>query len=155
MGEENSDNDLLYNTPENVRLSVNRGLTWLTKAQHENGGWGAGSHSRQHIMDPHAVQTDPATTSMVAMAILRSGSTLTQGEYAAQLGKALEYILRSVEQSPAATYNITELSGTQIQTKLGANIDVVLASQFLSNMVEHTEHNKALQARVKKNLNTC
>lgn len=155
MGEENSANDLLYNTPENARLSVNRGLTWLTKAQHENGGWGAGSHSRQHIMDPHAVQTDPATTSMVAMAILRSGSTLTTGEYSTQLNKALEYILRAVEQSPAATYNITELSGTQIQTKLGANIDVVLASQFLSNMVEHTEHNKALQARVKKNLNTC
>lgn len=155
MGEESSDDHLLYNTPENVVRSINRGLNWLVQAQHESGGWGAGSHSRQHIMDPHAVQTDPATTSMVAMAILRSGSTLTKGEYATQLGKALEYILRSVEQSPAATYNITELTGTQIQTKLGANIDVVLASQFLSNMVEHTEHNKALQARVKKSLNTC
>lgn len=155
MGEENSDNHLLYYTPDNVTLAVNRGLTWLTQAQHESGGWGAGSHSRQHIMDPHAVQTDPATTSMVAMAILRSGSTLTKGEYAPQLNKALEYILRAVEQSPAATYNITELKGTQIQTKLGANIDVVLAAQFLSTMVEHTAHNKALQERVKKNLNTC
>ena len=155
MGEERSDSSFMYKTPDGVTTSVNRGLTWLAKAQNNNGGWGAGSHSRQHIMDPHAVQTDPATTSMVAMAILRSGSTLTKGEYTAQLNKALEYILRAVEQSPAATYNITELTGTQIQTKLGANIDVVLASQFLSNVIEHTQHDKALQARVKKNLNTC
>ncbi|MBX2962325.1 MAG: hypothetical protein KF687_07420 [Cyclobacteriaceae bacterium] len=155
MGEERSDSSFMYKTPDRVATSVNRGLTWLAKAQNNNGGWGAGSHSRQHVMDPHAVQTDPATTSMVAMAILRSGSTLTKGEYAAQLNKALEYILRAVEQSPAATYNITELTGTQIQTKLGANIDVVLASQFLSNVIEHAQHDKALQARVKKNLNTC
>lgn len=155
MGEESSDDHLFYNTPENVVRSINRGLNWLVQAQHESGGWGAGSHSRQHIMDPHAVQTDPATTSMVAMAILRSGSTLNKGEYSKQLNKALEYILRAVEQTPAASYNITELKGTQIQTKLGANIDVVLASQFLSNIIEHTQHNNALQARVKKNLNTC
>ncbi|MCK6617586.1 MAG: hypothetical protein L6Q51_08065 [Cyclobacteriaceae bacterium] len=155
MGEESSDSSFMYLTPDRVALSVTRGLSWIARAQNQNGGWGAGSHYRQDIMDPHAVQTDPATTSMVAMALLRSGSTLTSGEYSKQLGKALHYLLNAVETSPAASYNITQLTNTQIQTKLGANIDVVLTAQFLSNILEHTEHDKALTERVKKNLNTC
>jgi len=155
MGEEKSDSSFIYKTPGRVALSVDRGLAWLAKAQNNNGGWGAGSHSRQNVMDPHAVQTDPATTAMVAMAILRSGSNLIQGEYSKQLSKALNYLVNAVENSPAASYNITDITGTQIQTKLGANIDVVLTSQLLSNIIEYTHHDKALKERVKKNLNTC
>lgn len=155
MGEESSDSSFMYLTPDRVAVSVTRGLSWIARAQNQNGGWGAGSYHRQDIMDPHAVQTDPATTSMVAMAILRSGSTLTGGEYAKQLNKALQYLLSCIETSPAASYNITQLTNTQIQTKLGANIDVVLTSQFLSNILEYASHDKALQERVKKNLNTC
>lgn len=155
MGEESSDSSFIYLTPDRVAVSISRGLSWIARAQNQNGGWGAGSHYRQDVMDPHAVQTDPATTSMVAMAILRSGSTLTSGEYSKQLSKALLYLLNCVETSPAASYNITQLTGTQIQTKLGANIDVVLTSQFFSNILEHTTHDKALHDRVKKNLNTC
>ncbi len=155
MGEERSDSSFIYLTPDRVAVSITRGLSWIARAQNQNGGWGAGSHYRQDVMDPHAVQTDPATTSMVAMAILRSGSTLTSGEYSNQLSKALKYLLNAIETSSADSYNITQLTGTQIQTKLGANIDVVLTSQFLSNILEHTTHDKALQERVKKNLNTC
>ncbi|QOI97673.1 MAG: hypothetical protein HRU69_09285 [Flammeovirgaceae bacterium] len=155
MGEESSDSSFIYLTPDRVAVSITRGLSWIARAQNQNGGWGAGSHYRQDIMDPHAVQTDPATTSMVAMALLRSGSTLTSGEYSMQLGNALHYLFNAVETAPAASYNITQLTGTQIQTKLGANIDVVLTAQFLSNILEHTNHDKALKDRVKKNLNTC
>ena len=39
-------------------------VNWLLEAQSPNGGWGAGSHSYQNITDPHAVQTDPATTAL-------------------------------------------------------------------------------------------
>src|SRR4051812_37459951 len=66
MGEEVSDSSFIYKTPEKVLTSVHRGLVWMINAQNKNGGWGAGSHSRQDVIDPHAVQTDPATTAMVA-----------------------------------------------------------------------------------------
>jgi len=155
MGEESSDSSFVYKTPYAVFTSVDRGLEWIAKAQNDNGGWGAGSHARQDVTDPHAVQTDPATTAMVAMALLRSGNTLTKGEYSAQLKNALNYLLKATEGSPASSYNITDQTGTQIQTKLGANIDVVLASQFFSNMLDYLDHDAALKARVKKNLNTC
>lgn len=77
MGEESSVSNSMYKTPEKVQLSVDRGLSWIAGAQNENGGWGAGSHVRQDITDPHAVASDPATTAMVSMALLRSGTTLT------------------------------------------------------------------------------
>jgi len=155
MGEESSELNSLYKTPERVQASIDRGLSWIAGAQNEKGGWGAGSHSRQDITDPHAVKADPATTSMVSMALLRSGSTLTKGEYAAQLRKALDYLMDATENSPAASYNITDQTGTQIQTKLGANIDVILTAQFFANVLDYTEHDAALKSRVQKNLNTC
>jgi hypothetical protein len=155
MGEESSDLNSIYKTPENVVRSVDRGLSWIIQAQNENGGWGAGSHGRQDILDPHAVQPDPATTAMVSMALLRSGSTLTGGKYAKQLNKGLEYLLKTTEDSDANNYNITSLTDTQIQSKLGQNIDVILTAQFLSNVLDHAGHDAALKRRIQKNLNTC
>ena len=75
MGEESSDSNFIFKTPEKVLLSVNRGLSWMAKAQNMNGGWGAGNHLRQDVVDPHAVPSDPATTSTVAMALLRNDHT--------------------------------------------------------------------------------
>src|SRR5882672_356859 len=53
MGEEVSVGSLAYKTPEKVVASIEKGLTWIVSAQHSSGGWGAGSHSRQDVMDPH------------------------------------------------------------------------------------------------------
>jgi hypothetical protein len=155
MGEESSDSSFIYKTPEKVIRSLDRGLDFISHSQNKNGGWGAGSHSRQDVMDPHAVVADPATTSMVAMAMLRSGTTLKAGQYSSHLSKALNFLLESTEKSPAASYNITDLTGTQIQIKLGANIDVILTAQFFSNIMDYVGHDEALKARVQKCLNIC
>jgi hypothetical protein len=155
MGEEASDSSFIYKTPERVSTAIDKGLGWIVRAQNSDGGWGAGSHSRQDVMDPHAVQADPATTAMVAMALLRSGSTLQQGAYSKQLNAALTYLLRAVETAPASSYNITEVQGTQIQSKLGANIDVILTAQFLSNLLSELENHSEIKARVQKDLNIC
>ncbi|HEU5148119.1 MAG TPA: hypothetical protein VFT90_15450 [Chryseosolibacter sp.] len=155
MGEESSDNHAVYKTPEQVQRAVDLGLNWIVEAQHPNGGWGAGMHQRQDIRDPHAVATDPATTAIVAMAMLRSGTTLTSGTYASNLGKALYHLLESIENSPQGSMNITTQTGTQIQTKLGGNIDVILTSQFLSNILPHLDHDVTLKSRVKRCQNVC
>ena len=155
MGEESSDNHAVYKTPEKVIASVERGLTWIAKAQNTKGGWGSGSHYHQEVMDPHAVEADPATTAMVAMALLRSGHTLTRGAYSSQLTKALQYLLDAVETSSENASNITTQTGTQIQTKLGTNIDVILTSQFLSNILEEDNIDPSLRSRIKKCQNVC
>lgn len=155
MGIENTENYKVHKTPEKVAHSIDEALAWMSMAQHTDGGWGAGSHYRQGVMDPHAVEPDPATTSMVGMALLRNGSTLEAGKYQVQLKKAVEYILQQVENSDPNSLNITKLTGTQIQTKLGQNIDVVLASQFLTNLLEKLPENHKMHERVKSQLNVC
>jgi len=155
MGEESSYKHFIYKTPANVQRAVDRGLSWIVEAQQPNGGWGAGGHRRQDITNPHAVQTDPATTAMVAMAMLRSGATLSGGPHSKNLRRALDHLLEVVESSPPNSLNITAPTGTQIQTKLGSNIDVIMTSQFLSNIQSHLDDAPALQARVRKSQAVC
>jgi hypothetical protein len=155
IGEESSSNYAVYKTPEKVQHAIEGGLSWIIEAQHENGGWGSGTHARQDILDPHAVHTDPATTAMVAMALLRSGTTLSSGPYAQSLRKALEYLLTAVESAAENSVTITNETGTQIQTKLGNNIDVILTSQFLSNILPYVDHDGALKARVRRCQDEC
>lgn len=150
MGEESSEDMAKYKTPEKVLTALDRGLTWMLQAQNRDGGWGAGTHARQDITDPHAVQSDPATTSMVAMALLRTGAKPGQDN----LNTAIEYLLRVVEHSSPQWQNITDQTGTQIQTKLGQNIDVILTSQFFSNLVDQLE-DSSLKERVKKANSVC
>lgn len=136
MGEQSSENYNIYKNSENLQMSVRDGLAWLADAQLPSGGYGAGSHSAQHVRDPHAVKADPATTAMVAQAFLRSGTTLKSGRYAKNLDKAIKFLLETVENTPGSAQFITDVRGTQIQTKLGANIDAVLTAQLLSNLVD-------------------
>ena len=89
MGEQSSTDFAIYKNDENLMLSVRDGLRWLAEAQLPDGGYGAGSHNAQHVRNPHAVQADPATTAMVAQAFLRSGTTLTKGDYAQNLKQAI------------------------------------------------------------------
>lgn len=136
MGEQSSNGFNRYKSDENIQLAVRDGLDWLSKAQLPNGGYGAGSHSAQHVRDSHAVKADPATTAMVGMALLRSGTTLEKGTYATNLKKALDFLLETIESDGGEGKYITSVRNTQIQTKLGQNIDAVLAAQFLSNVLE-------------------
>lgn len=155
MGIETTENYAKHKSPEKVMNSLEHGLKWMAAAQHKDGGWGAGSHYRQREMNPLAVAPDPATTSMVGMALLRNGNTLSKGEYSSGLKKAVEFILSQVENSNPNSLNITDLKNTQIQTKLGQNIDVVLASQFLTNLLERLPKNDPLRKRIDDALNVC
>ena len=150
MGEQPSDNFHVFKNNENLRSSVEDGLAWLNDAQLPNGGYGAGSHNAQHVRDPHAVKADPATTAMVVQAFLRSGTTLKKGRYAKNLTKAISYLLETVENAPKKSEYITEVRGTQIQTKLGQNIDAVLTAQVLSNILDRN-----LKGIDKKRVNRC
>jgi len=141
--------------PQQSPPYLTNALSWLADAQFENGGWGAGSHNRQDILDPKAVQTDPATTALSAMALVRAGSTLKKGEYSDNVQRALMFLLGQVEASPEESSNITTLSGTQPQTKLGSNIDVSLCAQFFTRILHSTGKGTTLEKRVTAGLDKC
>lgn len=155
LGLESFDTALVIRNRALVESSISKGLDWIAEAQAGNGGWGAGSHARQDVRDPHAVQTDPATTALVAMALLRNGHTLTKGEYSANLKKALNHLLEVVENTPENAKFITQLSNTQPQMKLGRNIDVILTSQFFTNILHYMKQDDAMKQRIQKAMNKC
>lgn len=138
-----------------IDASVRSGLSWLMQAQQQNGGWGAGSHQYQDVRDPHAVQADPATTALVGMALLRTEEKPFAGKQSAQLKKAVTYLLKAVDNTPAQAVNITTLTNTQPQTKLGKNIDVILTAQFFSNALHHLNNNLELKKQVESALQKC
>lgn len=150
MGTQSSEGFEVYKTDKNIQLSVRDGLSWLSTAQAANGGYGAGSHSAQKVMNPLAVKTDPATTATVAMALLRSGNTLKKGEHSENLKGAINYVLETIENAPKDSPYITDVRGTQIQSKLGQNIDAVMAAQLLSNLL-----NRNLKGIDKKRVIRC
>ena len=152
FGEVELDSLFRLETSPAIQASVNEGLAWLEKAQHENGGWGAGSSRYQKQMDPHKVQADPATTAMVAMSLLRTGSDLESGPHQKQLKKATVFLLNAVETAPEHG-KITELKGTQIQRKLGDNIDLVLTTQYLTNLLDHLDKTSEIYKRTFNALN--
>ena len=136
------------NDPPAVQTAIQTGLSWLMKAQAADGGWGAGLHAHQEIRDPHAVKTDPATTAMVASALIRTGNTLESGTYHRELNKAIHYVLEAIEASPENSAQITPQKGTQPQTKLGQNIDVSLSSQVLTQLLDNMDEEDQLRARI-------
>ncbi|HYE95458.1 MAG TPA: hypothetical protein VD962_04570 [Rubricoccaceae bacterium] len=134
---------------------LTQSLRYLAEAQFENGGWGAGSHARQDVRDPHAVQTDPATTAFAATALLRAGSTHREGPYARNVRRALEHLLDLVEDTPANADRLTSLEGTQPQVKLGRNIDASMTAQFFTAVLPHTRNDRALRRRIERALDRC
>lgn len=149
------DSSFVMSTPDLVFRSEERALDWLVRAQGADGGFGAGTHARQHEIDPHSVQSDPATTAMVGMALLRMGNTPEKGRCSNVLNRLTDHLLVTVEQADNAARNVTTLQGTQIQVKLGQNIDAALTAQFLSNLMgrmpcSHPKHDRWIGA-----LNKC
>jgi len=144
-----------FKTPEKVEASIKKGLTWMDKAQSNDGGWGAGTHYNQSEMDPHAVASDPATTSLIAMSLLRTDNTLEKGEYAKNLKKATEFLLKTVENCPDNQQYLTLLTNTQPQIKLGRNIDVILTAQFFTNILHYEIADISIKRRIEKALDKC
>ncbi|TAL48081.1 MAG: hypothetical protein EPN92_04125 [Chitinophagaceae bacterium] len=144
-----------FATSPMVQEAVKKGMEWIDKAQGNDGGWGAGSHYAQQVMDPHAVPSDPASTSLVSMSLLRNDNTLLKGKYAENLKKGTEFLLKAIENCPPDQVPITTLTNTQPQIKLGKNIDVILTAQFFTNLLRYELKNEQLKKRIEKALDKC
>lgn len=147
--------DMATPEPQPIAEFVNKGIDWLVAAQHESGGWGAGTHANQQLRDPHKVQLDPATTAFAASALLRSGNTPTDGKYAKNVRQATEYLCGVVEKYTKDGPKITDLTGTQIQAKLGPLVDTAMTSQYLARVLPQIPASDKLHARVDRALDKC
>ena len=134
---------------------VEKGVDWLISAQHSSGGWGGGSHSAQQIRDPHKVVTDPGTTAFTLLTLLRAGHTPVEGKYQEQARRGLVYLLEAVESASDDGPLITDIKGTQPQTKLGQLVDTSLTAQYLARALGMLPQTDDLRERVDKALDKC
>jgi hypothetical protein len=141
--------------PAKIATFVNKGIEWLIAAQHTDGGWGGGSHANQADRDPHHGQTDPGTTAFALLSLFRAGHTPVAGEYKDQVRRGLEYLITAVEKSPSEGPRITDITGTQPQSKLGQFVDTPLTAQYLARAIELLAKDDTLYKRTDAALDKC
>ena len=141
--------------PKPIEPFVEKAIGWLVDAQHEDGGWGAGSHANQQQRDARKVKTDPATTAFSALALMRVGNTPVKGVHKEAVLRATKNLLDVVEAAPAEGPKITDQQGTQPQTKMGVFVDTSMTAQFLARVLNTLPEKHELRARVDRALDKC
>jgi Prenyltransferase and squalene oxidase repeat len=140
-------------TPKPLSDAVKKGFAYLAGRQYPGGGWSQGGGWRTNpqggriegpdVEDP----ADVANTCAATLALLRGGNTPRAGTYAPHVTRALDFIMGHVERSDAASPYVTDLRGTQVQTKIGPLADTFLASLVLSE-AKGTMPDAASEARL-------
>jgi Squalene-hopene cyclase C-terminal domain/Prenyltransferase and squalene oxidase repeat len=146
-----------YTKNDPVSLAVEKGAKWLVSTQGKDGGWGQDGGETSYVRQGENLESngnDVANTAVAATALLHAGSTPTKGEYQAALMRAVDFILRHVDQSPGEGLEVTTLRGTQIQRKLGPCIDTFLTSKLLAEL-DGEMGNARANAHVRQALQKC
>ncbi len=140
-----------------VSIAVQKGAQWLVSTQGKDGGWGQDGGETSYVRPGERLESsgnDVANTAVAATALLHAGSTPTHGEYQAALVRAVDFVLRHVDESPAEGLEVTSLRGTQIQRKLGPCIDTFLTSKLLAEL-DGEMGNARANAHVRQALQKC
>lgn len=137
--------------PKPCSKQVDRGIGWLTAHQLPSGAWGQGEESSRMGGGSEAMTGTPsvADTCVAALAILRSGSTPSEGPHAEALRRALDFLCKEIESAPDQGLAITDLHGTRVQGKLGPHIDTFLTAMLLAEvkgLMPEAEANARLDA---------
>src|SRR5262245_60126438 len=138
-------------TSPEISEAVGKGAKWLASVQGADGGWGQDGGATSNIRQTERLESqgnDVANTAVAALALLRAGN-----QYRPNVERAVDFILKKIEASPADGLSITNVKDTQIQRKLGPYIDTFLASMLLAQ-VDGTFAG-VNKARVRSGLERC
>lgn len=134
-----------------------KGLHWLVSVQGKDGGWGQDGGNEGDARKEVGLESqgnDLANTSLVCLALLRSGTTMADGPYRDALRKGVDFVLRHVEAAKEEGLQVTDRQGTQIQRKLGPYIDTFLSTMLLSE-IDGRMADDAGQKRLRASLGKC
>lgn len=134
--------------------AIERGLEFLASSQSPNGGYGQDGRDPRSGTRLESQGQDVANTAMVALALIRAGTSPTDGRYTDCLLGAVNFILESIEKAPAEGLAVTDRTGTQIQRKLGANVDTFLSAMVLTELKGRMPDDKG-EARLEQALAKC
>ena len=134
-----------------LAAAVDKGAKWLASVQGADGGWGQDGGAASNTRQGERLESsgnDVANTAVAALALMRAGK-----QYQPNVERALAFILKRVEASPADGLAITNVQGTQIQRKLGPYIDTFLTSMLLAEL--DGTLSKVQNARIRQGLEKC
>ena len=135
---------------------VDKAIHWLVSVQGNDGGWGQDGGETSYVRTAEHLESngnDVANTAVATLALLHAGNSPTRGEYRSQMLRGVDFILRSVENSPEDGLAVTRVTGTQIQRKLGPFIDTFLTSTLLSELdgnMPDRQSNQRLRSALEK-----
>ncbi len=109
-------------TPQSDR-AVQRGNEFLMKTMGRDGSCGV------DIGQPE----DIGCTAMVGLALMAQGNTPVEGPRSREVQRILTFLLRKTENMPAD--DITSLTGTQLQNKIGRHAHSFFAATFLAEVI--------------------
>jgi hypothetical protein len=145
------------NPNDPVSIAVDKAVKWLVSVQGKDGGWGQDGGETSYVRQGERLESngnDVANTAVVALALLSTGTTPVQGPNHQALQRAVSFILDHVDRSPTDGLAVTNLTGTQIQRKLGPYIDTFLTSKLLAELDGNVGDPQA-NARVRRCLEKC
>lgn len=145
--------------PKELSPAVKKGLEYLVKGQQDDGGWNQGGGWRNgtgggrvegaKVEDP----SDIGNSCFVLLALLRAGSTATEGEYKDAVQKGLKFVINRVEKADKDSLYITDVRGTQLQSKIGNYVDTFLVNLVLAEFRGKSgDQEKALVAALEKTM---
>jgi hypothetical protein len=146
--------------PKELSAAVKKGLAYLIKNQQEDGGWnqgggwrvgntGGGRVEGANVEDP----SDIGNTCFVLLALLRAGNTATDGEYKDAVKKGLKFVISKVDKADKDSLYITDVRGTQLQSKIGNYVDTFLVNLVLAEYRGKSgDQEKALVAALEKTM---
>jgi hypothetical protein len=125
--------------PKELGAAVKKGLEYLAKSQQDDGGWNQGGGWRVNnekggrvdgpkVEDP----SDIGNTCFALLALLRAGSTATEGPYKEHVKKGLAFVIARVEKADKDSLYVTDVRGTQLQSKIGSYVDTFLVNLVLA-----------------------
>src|SRR5438309_6345451 len=138
-------------------LNVDKGIQWLVSVQGRDGGWGQDGGETSYVRVGERLESngnDVANSAVAVLALVHAGNTPVKGEYRLPVRRGVDFILRSVEDSPEEGLAVTRVSGSQIQRKLGPYIDTFLTSTLLSELDGNMGDPQSNQ-RVRRALEKC
>ena len=132
-----TDREFAEYTPQS-EAAIDQGTKWLVQALNPDGGCGV------DITQP----SDIGCTAMAGLAFLSQGSTPTRGSRTKEANRILNFILKAVDEMPPD--DITCLTGTQIQNKIGRHAHTFFAAVYLSQIVGEVNNPERAQKALRK-----
>ncbi len=128
-------------TPRPLSDAVKKGLEYLVKNQQKDGGWNQGGGWRTNLQGGGRIEgpnvedpSDVANTAFALLALIRAGNTPTEGPYRESVRKGLLFILKEIEKSDSESLFVTDIRGTQLQSKIGLYVDTFMANWVLAEL---------------------